>query len=310
MAQRAAHLVGPVLPFVPVRQWIVSLPFALRFRVADDHRLLSDVLGVCPRALLGLQRARARRILGVSGRCGAVTVGQRFGGALNVNVHFHVLVLDGVHGVHGETAPGRVAFRALARPTVAGLQALTEAIARRVRPLLRCLGLLEEDEELLSGDAGGDEDAALASCRAASARGLAVLPGRPGCGVRRVRLPEPDDAAKPAAPRGPVTGVAASASGFDVHAGAPPAPPAASGNGAIRHPGRGCWYPRAEGERSFILPARSESECTVTSASGGNSLKASTSAVSSMRSFVVCDPVPEASARMAPFSTPTRPHRR
>jgi hypothetical protein len=101
-------------------------------------------------------------------------------------------VLDGVHGVHGETAPGRVAFRALARPTVAELQALTATITRRVRAVLRRGGLLEEDEELLSGDAGGDEDAALASCRSASARGLSVLPGRPGRGVRAYfRLAEP-----------------------------------------------------------------------------------------------------------------------
>lgn len=30
------------------------------------------------------------------GRSGCVTVIQRFGGALNLNVHFHTLVLDGV----------------------------------------------------------------------------------------------------------------------------------------------------------------------------------------------------------------------
>jgi hypothetical protein len=44
--------------------------------------------------VLGCQRERARRILGVAGGCGAVTVVQRFGGALNMNVHLHVLVLD------------------------------------------------------------------------------------------------------------------------------------------------------------------------------------------------------------------------
>jgi hypothetical protein len=71
--------------------------------------------------VLALQRDRARRILGLSGRCGAVTVVQRFGGALNMNVHFHVMVLD---GVHVETVPGRVVFRALARPTAAEMQGL------------------------------------------------------------------------------------------------------------------------------------------------------------------------------------------
>jgi hypothetical protein len=183
----------------------VSLPFAPRFRVANDHRLLSAVLTVCLRAILGFQRDRARRILGLSGRCGAVTAVQRFGGALNLNVHFHVPVLDGVHGVHGETAPGRVAFRALARPTAAELQALAETIARRVRALLRRLGLLEEAEEPLPDG----EDAALASCRVASARGLSALSGRAGRPVRPVRpvrMPDPDGSAGTTAPRPPASG--------------------------------------------------------------------------------------------------------
>jgi hypothetical protein len=219
MAQQAAHLVDRVLPFVPVRQWVVSLPFALRFRVANDHRLLTAVLGVCLRAVLGLQRDRARRILGLSGRCGAVTVVQRFGGALNMNVHFHVMVLD---GVHVETVPGRVVFRALARPTAAEMQGLVETIARRVRALLRRRGLLEEDEERLAGDVDGEEEAVLATCRAASARGLSVLAGRSGRGVRRVRLPDPDGPAT--APRPYTTGVAATAGGVNVHVG-PSVPP-------------------------------------------------------------------------------------
>ncbi len=42
-----------------------------------------------------LRRTAARR--GVVGdRCGAVTAIQRFGGALNANIHSHSLVLDGV----------------------------------------------------------------------------------------------------------------------------------------------------------------------------------------------------------------------
>ena len=34
---------------------------------------------------------------GGTGECGAVTFVQRFGGALNLNVHFHALILDGVY---------------------------------------------------------------------------------------------------------------------------------------------------------------------------------------------------------------------
>ena len=43
-------------------------------------------------------RRRARRKWGVHrGQCGAVTFVQRFGDALNLNVHFHSLVLDGIY---------------------------------------------------------------------------------------------------------------------------------------------------------------------------------------------------------------------
>src|SRR5213596_807259 len=44
MADTAAHLVDRVLPKVPVRQWVLSLPFALRYRLAYDARLVRDVL--------------------------------------------------------------------------------------------------------------------------------------------------------------------------------------------------------------------------------------------------------------------------
>jgi len=46
MADTAAHLVDRVLPEVPVRQWVLSLPFALRYRLAYDALLTSAVLGV------------------------------------------------------------------------------------------------------------------------------------------------------------------------------------------------------------------------------------------------------------------------
>jgi hypothetical protein len=48
------------------------------------------------RAVLGSLRRSARRN-GVSGGRGAVALIQRFGAALNLNVHVHALVLDGVY---------------------------------------------------------------------------------------------------------------------------------------------------------------------------------------------------------------------
>ena len=79
MTESAARLVDHVLPRVPVRQWVLSLPYRLRYLVAWDHELCRAVLGVYARALLAFQRRRARGCGAQDGHSGCVTVIQRFG---------------------------------------------------------------------------------------------------------------------------------------------------------------------------------------------------------------------------------------
>ncbi len=98
MADTAAHLVDRVLPQVPIRQWVLTLPYPLRYRCAYDASLTSAVLRSFIRALFAELRRRSRRAWGLRAeQCGAVTFIQRFGSALNLNVHFHTLVLDGAY---------------------------------------------------------------------------------------------------------------------------------------------------------------------------------------------------------------------
>ena len=85
MAERSAHLLDHVFPDVPVRQWVLSLPYRLRYQLAWDHELCRAVVGVFVRAVLGFLRARARLDGVTDGRGGAVAVIQRFGGSLNLN---------------------------------------------------------------------------------------------------------------------------------------------------------------------------------------------------------------------------------
>jgi hypothetical protein len=96
MAERAAHLVDHVLPPVPFRPWVLTLPYRLRYGLAWDHDLCRAVVGVFLRGVLGFQRRAARRAGAVDRRGGAVAAVQRFGRALNLNVHVHALVIDGV----------------------------------------------------------------------------------------------------------------------------------------------------------------------------------------------------------------------
>lgn len=93
MADTAAHLVDRVFPEVPVRQWVLSVPYALRYRLAYDSSLVRDVLQVFVLTIFASIRRRA----GIpasnrQARCGAVAFIQRFSDALNLDPHFHVLV--------------------------------------------------------------------------------------------------------------------------------------------------------------------------------------------------------------------------
>jgi len=56
MAEVAAHLVDDVLPHVPVRQWVLTLPHRLRYLVAWNHKLCRAVLAVHVRAVLDFYR--------------------------------------------------------------------------------------------------------------------------------------------------------------------------------------------------------------------------------------------------------------
>jgi len=55
-----AHLVAHVIPPVPVRLWVLSLPYSLRFRAAFDADLLTDVLANFVHKVIGSRRRRAR----------------------------------------------------------------------------------------------------------------------------------------------------------------------------------------------------------------------------------------------------------
>ena len=61
MTESAARLVDEVLPRVPVRQWVLSLPYLLRYLLAWNHGLARAVLGVAVRVLLSFHCHRARR---------------------------------------------------------------------------------------------------------------------------------------------------------------------------------------------------------------------------------------------------------
>jgi len=95
MAESAALLVDEVLPQRPMRQWVLSVPYQLRFLFASQPKIMSQSLGIVYRAIASYITKQAG-CTKASSQTGAVTLIQRFGGAVNLNVHFHMLFLDGV----------------------------------------------------------------------------------------------------------------------------------------------------------------------------------------------------------------------
>jgi len=179
MAERAAHLVDHVLPAdVPVRQWVLSVPHRLRYRLAYDHRLCRTVLHVFVRALRSAYRRQARRQGLSGGETGMVTSVQRFGGAVNVHLHFHTLVLD---GVFVREPDGTLRFHPAAPLTDEDVRRVVARVRRRLERLVAGATLTDEDADPLA-----DESAALASLSRAAILGRTALGHRAGRGPVRV----------------------------------------------------------------------------------------------------------------------------
>ena len=153
MAETAAHLVEHVLPEQPIRQWVLSFPYPLRFLFATRPAVLTQVLGVVYRAISTFLIRRAGLRVGAGARTGAVTLIQRFGSALNLNVHLHMLFVDGAYTFEQE----RPRLHRGCAPTQPELQRLLRTIATRVTRALESQGLLIRDDETPSLDLEPDD---------------------------------------------------------------------------------------------------------------------------------------------------------
>src|SRR5262245_9761672 len=144
MAQTAAHLVEQVIPWVPTRQWVVSVPVPLRYWMAASQELTAQVHTII-RTTIGqyyVNKAVARGLKRASLQPGSVTFLQRFGSALNLNLHFHCVFLEGVY--LDRTDQGlKPRFITSEPPTDADIAAVVQKIRRRIIRTLRHLGYLE-----------------------------------------------------------------------------------------------------------------------------------------------------------------------
>jgi len=166
------------------------------------------VLAVYVRVLLEFYRRQARSRGVPEGRTGTLTVIQRFGSALNVNVHFHTIAFD---GVFTRSAGVGLEFHSAAPPSDAEVAQVLHTIRRQVRRLLHRRGLEPADEGTGAEDPLAEASGALAGIVGASVQGRVALGPRAGARVRRLG----DRLAPPAGSRGPRQ---AHLEGFDLHA--------------------------------------------------------------------------------------------
>jgi len=210
MAETAALLSDEVFPDVPLRQWVISFPFPLRYLFAAHPKAMGKVLGIVYRAISTHLIHKAGYQL-KDGSTGAVTLIQRFGSALNLNIHFHVLFLDGVY-VYLDDQPPR--FHRVKAPDKNELEALVQRISTRVGRCLERQGLLERDAESawLDLEPAEDTDAMPQILGSSVSYRVAVGPqqGRKAFMIRTIRpLDKPD----------PGLERVAKANGFSLHAG-------------------------------------------------------------------------------------------
>jgi ribosomal protein S27E len=77
MVESAALLVDEVLPREPVRQWVLSVPFPLRFLFAAEPAAMGEVLAIVWRAISAHRRLRAPQPVASPGHAGGA--GERQG---------------------------------------------------------------------------------------------------------------------------------------------------------------------------------------------------------------------------------------
>ncbi|MGU2476456.1 transposase, partial [Pseudomonas aeruginosa] len=133
-------------------------PYPLRFLFASKPEAIGPVLGIVQRVIAGWLADQAG-IDRASAQCGAVTLIQRFGSALNLNIHFHMLWLDGVYVEATELPRRELRLHRARAPTTAQLTQLAATIAHRVCRHLTRKGWLEGEGEsaFLADSAAGDD---------------------------------------------------------------------------------------------------------------------------------------------------------
>ena len=141
MVETAAHLTDLVLPRVPFRQWVISVPKRVRYFLRCESETVGAVLRIFMRALETTLRERSPGAP-ASSRFGAVAFVHHFGASLNRHIHFHCIITD---GVFSEGSNGEALFYEATDLSPADIEAVQEKTRRRVLNYLERHGYLDPE---------------------------------------------------------------------------------------------------------------------------------------------------------------------
>ena len=141
MVETAAPLADHVIPRLPVRQWVLSVPKRLRYPLERDPAVLNAALHIFLTAIEQVLRQHSPAASAAS-RLGAVIFIHRFGALLNTHLHFHCIVIDG--GFEADAQHG-VTFHAASAVDAPAIAAVQATVRKRLLRSVEQRGLLSAD---------------------------------------------------------------------------------------------------------------------------------------------------------------------
>ena len=179
------RLVDHTLPVRPYRQWVITLPINLRYLAAHNKKLQSAFDKIIRESIHEHYHQKARESGHKNPQAGSVAFLQRFGTALNLNLHWHCLVLD---GSYTKNSKGEPVWHRSTDPDDKDVEKVLTAIRNRFVKLLQKEGLLNEELELvhLPEDELHEISPSLAAANKASITQYIALGERAGLPVGKI----------------------------------------------------------------------------------------------------------------------------
>ena len=144
MSEAAIHLVDNILPMVPYRQFVITFPFQMRYWLNTNRQLFTQVHGIITTEIQSFYESQTSIKQILEPKAGIVSFTQRWGSALNLNTHLHIITTDGVH-----YRPEDPLFKKATKITDEKVAGLLSNMVQSITALLKNSGYLSPEGELV-----------------------------------------------------------------------------------------------------------------------------------------------------------------